>query len=102
MSQETKRNKEEVFVFQQGNSQAEQYLISKDTVAAAGIAGNNRLKALKVVDLMHLVGLRNPNGSVSDRFAQLTMDDIHQLGQLFAKHTNMNYPDKIMSCCCCT
>lgn len=99
MAKETPRDKDKVYVFQQGNSEAENYLIPAGTIAGRG---NARLKKLLVVDLMHIVGLRNKDGNISGRVSDLTVDDIHQLGQIFASHTGMNYPDKIMSCCCCT
>ena len=100
MAQEAPRpNPENIFVFQQGSATTDRFLIPGSSIPSG--VGNNRLRALKVTDLMNLVGLRESSGDVSDRVKMLTLDDIHQLGRAFAAHWGKDYPDKIFSCCCC-
>jgi hypothetical protein len=101
MGQEAPRpNPGQIFVFQQGTSTSERFLIPGNSIPA-GDRNNSRLRALKVTDLMNIVGLRESGGDVSPQVKALTLEDIHALGRAFAMHWGKDYPDKIFSCCCC-
>lgn len=91
-----------VWVFEQsGTRSGDPYLISSSEIPS-GERGNARLAPLTVRDLKHIVGLRDRNNKdVSATVKALTLSDIYSLGRIFAAVWNMDYPDKIFSCCCC-
>jgi hypothetical protein len=83
------------------------FLIPAATVAASGLDGDaarwNRVKAMTVEDLFHLLGFKNQNtDDIGNRIRPLQLADIHAIGQCFQQHTGMLYPGRIYSCCCCT
>lgn len=99
MAKETPRANT-VYVFEQPNP-ALPFLIDNGSIPAAE-RGNARLGALTVLDLKHIVGLRDKNSKdITPNVKALTLDDIHSLGRCFAAHWNMDYPNRVYSCCCC-